>query len=42
MLTLPSQSTLLVGSSGRAVEQSMTVCTPTSAAGNDVGSLRSA
>lgn len=40
--TLPSQSILLVGSSGRAVEQSTTVCTPTSAAGSDIGSLRSA
>ena len=40
--TLPSQSILEVLSSGRAVEQSMMVWIPTSAAGSDVGSFRSA
>lgn len=40
--TLPSQSILEVLSSGRAVEQSMMVWMPTSAAGSDVGSFRSA
>ena len=39
--TLPSQSTLSVDSSGRAVAQSMTVCTPTMVAGRDVMSVRS-
>ena len=41
-LTLPSQSTLEVLSSGLAVAQSMTVWMPTSAAGSDEGSPRSA
>ncbi len=40
--TLPSQSIFVVGSSGRAVAQSMTVWMPTNAAGSDDGSFRSA
>lgn len=40
--TLPSQSTLSVDSSGRAVAQSMTALMPTSVAGRVVGSDRSA
>ena len=39
---LPSQSTVAADSSGLAVAQSTTVCTPTSAAGSDEGSVRSA
>ena len=39
--TLPSQSTLSVDSSGRAVAQSITVCTPTKVAGMDAMSVRS-
>jgi len=39
---LPSQSTFVVDSSGRAVAQSMTVWMPTRVAGRDEGSPRSA
>ena len=39
---LPSQSTLSVDSSGLAVAQSITVWMPTSAAGSEDGSVRSA